>query len=80
MELADYTLSSLLESQRREIVLIDAALARMDQQVFGQCVDCGQEIPYERLEALPFAIRCEECATEHERLHSGPSTVTTPSL
>ncbi|HZI05045.1 MAG TPA: TraR/DksA family transcriptional regulator, partial [Archangium sp.] len=29
-ELADYTLSSLMESQRREIMLIDAALRRMD--------------------------------------------------
>src|SRR5262245_24720689 len=62
-ELADYTLSSLMESQRREIVQIDAALRRMDQAVYGQCVDCGADIPIERLEALPFAIRCEEDAT-----------------
>ena len=65
-ELADYTLSSLMESQRREIMLIDAALRRMDTGVFGECVDCGYEIPMDRLEALPFAIRCEEDATRHE--------------
>lgn len=65
-ELADYTLSSLMEAQRREIMLIDAALRRMDTGVFGDCVDCGYEIPIERLEALPFAIRCEEDATRHE--------------
>ena len=65
-ELADYTLSSLMEGQRREIMLIDAALRRMDTGVFGDCVDCGYEIPLERLEALPFAIRCEEDATRHE--------------
>ena len=65
-ELADYTLSSLMESQRREIMLIDAALRRMDTGVFGACVDCGYDIPIERLEALPFAIRCEEDATRHE--------------
>jgi DnaK suppressor protein len=65
-ELADYTLSSLVEAQRREIMLIDAALRRMDTGVFGTCVDCGYEIPIERLEALPFAIRCEEDATRHE--------------
>ena len=65
-ELADYTLSSLMEAQRREIMLIDAALRRMDVGVFGECVDCGYEIPLDRLEALPFAIRCEEDATEHE--------------
>jgi DnaK suppressor protein len=65
-ELADYTLSSLMEAQRREIMLIDAALRRMDVGVFGECVDCGYEIPLDRLEALPFAIRCEEDATRHE--------------
>ena len=65
-ELADYTLSSLMEAQRREIMLIDAALRRMDMGVFGECVDCGFEIPLERLEALPFAIRCEEDASLHE--------------
>jgi DnaK suppressor protein len=65
-ELADYTLSSLMETQRREIMLIDAAMRRMDEGSFGSCVDCGYEIPHERLLALPFAIRCEEDATRHE--------------
>ena len=44
-ELADYTLSSLMEGQRREIMLIDAALRRMDTGVFGECVDCGTRSP-----------------------------------
>jgi DnaK suppressor protein len=65
-ELADYTLSSLMEAQRRELMLIDAALRRMDLGVFGSCVDCGFEISLERLKALPFAIRCEEDASRHE--------------
>ncbi len=30
-----------MEAQRREIMLIDAALRRMDTDVFGECVDCG---------------------------------------
>ncbi len=77
-ELADYSLSSLLESQRREIMLIVAALRRMVTGVFGACVDCGYDIPIERLEALPFAIRCEEDATRHELdLRGGPQA--TPS-
>jgi DnaK suppressor protein len=78
-ELADYTLSSLMEAQRREIMLIDAALRRMDMGVFGECVDCGFEIPLERLEALPFAIRCEEDASLHE-LETRGGTYATPSL
>jgi DnaK suppressor protein len=78
-ELADYTLSSLMESQRRELMLIDAALRRMDMGVFGNCVDCGYEIPIERLEALPFAIRCEEDASRHE-LETRGGHGATPSL
>ncbi len=78
-ELADYTLSSLMEAQRREIMLIDAALRRMDTGVFGECVDCGYEIPMDRLEALPFAIRCEEDATRHE-LETRGGHGATPSL
>ncbi|MCY1042736.1 TraR/DksA C4-type zinc finger protein [Corallococcus sp. bb12-1] len=66
-ELADYTLSTLIEAQRREIMLIDAALRRMDTDVFGECVDCGNEISMDRLEAMPFAIRCEEDAALHEQ-------------
>ncbi|SEU33255.1 TraR/DksA family transcriptional regulator [Stigmatella erecta] len=78
-ELADYTLSSLVEAQRREIMLIDAALRRMDENVFGECVDCGTEIPLERLEAMPFAIRCEEDATSHE-LETRGGRMAMPSL
>src|SRR5688572_15332221 len=65
-ELADYTLSQLIENQRRELMLIDAAFQRMDQGGFGVCVDCEMEISPERLDALPFAIRCEEDARRRE--------------
>ena len=78
-ELADYTLSSLVEAQRREVMLIDAALRRMDTGVFGECVDCGADIPMDRLEALPFAIRCEEDATRHE-LETRGGHYATPTL
>jgi DnaK suppressor protein len=73
IELADYTLSQLVENQRRELMMIDAAFQRMDAGNFGECVDCGGEIPLDRLEAVPFAIRCEEDARlrEQERMGGG---------
>jgi len=70
-DLADYTLSSLVEGQRRELMLIDAALQRMDGGTFGTCVDCDLDIPLERLEAMPFAIRCSDDATLHEQEQRG---------
>jgi DnaK suppressor protein len=77
-ELADYTLSHLLETQRRELRLIDAAFERMEQDMFGSCVDCGSEIPFDRLAALPFALRCEEDASRHEQETMGNYAI--PSL
>ncbi|MBW3595275.1 MAG: TraR/DksA C4-type zinc finger protein [Actinobacteria bacterium] len=47
-----------LHGHRREI---DAALARMDDGVYGKCEKCGQDIPFERLEARPTATLCVSC-------------------
>jgi DnaK suppressor protein len=70
-ELADYTLSQVVEQHRREMELIDAAFRRMDQGVYGECVDCGADISLDRLRALPYAIRCEEDARQFERDRRG---------
>jgi DnaK suppressor protein len=51
-----------LEIARQRVHLIDAALARMDQGTYGICIDCGQTIPAERLEARPLSVRCVRCA------------------
>lgn len=63
----EFTLNQLTDAQRRELVLIDAALARMDAGTYGYCVDCELEISPERLEVLPYALRCAEDATRLER-------------
>jgi DnaK suppressor protein len=62
-----YTLSLLGEVQRREVSMIDAALARIDAGEYGMCVDCETEIDARRLAALPFALLCADCATRRER-------------
>ncbi len=62
-----YTLSRLTETQRREIAQIDAALARVEAGEYGVCRDCGQEIDPRRLDALPYALLCTECASHRER-------------
>jgi DnaK suppressor protein len=43
------------------LVLVDEALARLRAGTFGMCVRCGDPIPLERLEALPWAARCIDC-------------------
>jgi DnaK suppressor protein len=66
-EQEQYTLSLLGEVQRREISMIDAALARIDSGEYGVCVDCETEIDQKRLQVLPFALLCTDCATRRER-------------
>lgn len=48
-----------LHEHRRDI---KTALARMDAGTYGKCENCGQDIPFERLEARPTASLCMNCA------------------
>jgi RNA polymerase-binding transcription factor DksA len=56
----DYTLEENSEHFLREI---DAALTR----TYGICTNCGTQIAEERLEALPWATLCIDCARDRER-------------
>jgi RNA polymerase-binding protein DksA len=55
-------LAGLDEAGRRELAEIRAALARMEAGSYGTCRRCGEEIPAQRLRALPTALECVECA------------------
>jgi DnaK suppressor protein len=49
---------ALVENAQSQIEQIDAALVRIAEGTYGRCVDCGRELPEERLEARPEAARC----------------------
>jgi len=44
-----------------QLKLIEAALARIDSEEYGVCMDCGNAISRGRLEAIPWAVRCVTC-------------------
>ncbi len=46
---------------------IDAALARIENNKYGVCMQCGKKIPAERLEAIPYAMLCISCKNTDER-------------
>jgi len=46
----------------REIAAIEAALDRIKNGSYGECVKCGEDIAPARLEALPYAALCVKCA------------------
>ncbi len=63
---ADRT-EAILHSARTQRDEVLAALARIDEGSYGQCVDCGHEIPEGRLEARPEAARCVGCQAKYAK-------------
>jgi RNA polymerase-binding protein DksA len=49
---------SLEENAERVIQEIDDALARLEDGTYGTCPVCGEQIPEERLAAVPYATLC----------------------
>ncbi|WP_054712594.1 TraR/DksA C4-type zinc finger protein [Bacillus sp. JCM 19041] len=54
------------EADQERLNEINEALTRMEDGTYGICIDTGKEIPYERLEALPYAKRTTEAQTKAE--------------
>jgi len=53
---------ALRDRATQHLDLVDAALARLDEGTFGLCETCRRPIAAERLEALPWAAQCIDCA------------------
>ena len=58
----DEVLEQLGHSGEAEIARIRAALQRMRDGTYGECVRCGEEIAEARLETLPDTPLCRTCA------------------
>ena len=59
------------EAERRralELTRIEQAFKRLEEGDFGYCVECGAEIPLQRLEIDPAATHCVNCASLIEKL------------
>lgn len=63
----EFTLS-LMQNEGVALEQIEAALERIEDNVYGDCEECGAKIPKARLTAIPYATMCVKCAsqTEHE--------------
>jgi len=60
-------LESLGSQEMRRLQWIESALGRVRDGHYGVCVSCAKKIPKERLEAIPWAMRCIECQASEER-------------
>ena len=69
MQELDETTGMILDEEERRIKDARQALA---SGTYGTCVDCGKEIPADRLEAIPESVRCVEDQRTYEgRLRQG---------
>lgn len=64
--LADINVATL-DHHIRDIRDIEVAFQRIKEGTFGACIDCGDDIAIERLQAFPTAKRCIVCQAKRER-------------
>ena len=55
-------------SERQTLIAVEAALGRIEEGAFGECIHCGNEINAKRLEAVPWTRYCISC---QEKLEQG---------
>ena len=48
---------------------LEGALERLVDGTYGLCKDCGEEIPFVRLRAQPYAVRCLACQERREKTY-----------
>ena len=74
------THASLIERAEYRLKAIDAAFNRLERGRYGLCDECGEEIPLQRLELLPFAAYCVDCQTKRNRQRRvGEGSIDEPS-
>ncbi len=49
-----------------EMAQVEAALHRLDEGIYGDCIDCGEPIALQRLLVQPAAVRCAACQNARE--------------
>src|SRR3954465_4157617 len=57
---------ALIQMKSETLNKINDALVRLEQEDYGNCFECGEEIAEKRLRALPFAVRCKDCEEARE--------------
>lgn len=54
-------------NDRQLLQMVEAALGRIREGTFGECISCGNEINIKRLEAVPWTRYCIECQEKLEK-------------
>ena len=65
---------SLRNDARDRLAELDSALALIDEDGFGRCVECARPIGIERLTARPESVRCVTCSASRSVSRLGVRT------
>ena len=57
---------SIMDTEGKTLDEIEAALERIEEGVYGLCIECNARIPKLRLNAIPYTPYCVKCASELE--------------
>ena len=57
---------TLLGSDEDILDQFEAAIQRIEDGDYGRCEKCGEAIPENRLDAIPYAADCVQCALQQE--------------
>ena len=60
-------LLSLTEMDRKQLLLVEEALNRIDRGEYGYCQQCGEDVNPKRLEVQPWARHCLPCQELEEK-------------
>ncbi|MFC7686734.1 TraR/DksA C4-type zinc finger protein [Ureibacillus sp. GCM10028918] len=69
IQLTEYAMDDF---KQESIDKIEAALEAMENGTYGECKVCHQEIPFERLEAVPTTLTCIDHSQEKLDLETRP--------
>ncbi len=58
---------ALKRRQEQELMALRRALTRIEEEEYGYCLECGEEINPNRLDIDPAATHCIQCASARER-------------
>ena len=65
-EIRQYLNCTINSRDRKCLLEIERAFARIEQGDFGHCENCGEGIPIERLKVQPFSSLCIDCMEDME--------------
>ncbi len=73
-DLEDQSLVDLIEDtglkvadiRREELTKMEEAIGKLEDETYGICEDCGEEIAEDRLKVIPFAVYCVRCQKKKE--------------